>query len=131
MASRYSFRREQIARSRLFIFMLIFGTDHNSKYRPGKTIVAFPPHVVYFRCKYMACLISKRKHVFRPGLFQAAKELGCNYSHLRRVVIGERVSVRLMKRYQALKASQGADPAGQGPQNHSIPAPSAPRRPAT
>jgi len=49
---------------------------------------------------------SKRKFVYHPGVFQAAKELGCNYSHLRRVVIGERVSKSLMRRFQAWKRTQ-------------------------
>jgi len=51
----------------------------------------------------MARIQAKRKFIYHPGVFQAAKELGCNYSHLRRVVIGERVSKSLMRRFRAWK----------------------------
>ncbi len=59
----------------------------------------------------MARQKTKRKLVKRPGLFQAAELLGTNYSHLRRVVIGQRESKSLLARYRALK------PANQ-PTNH-------------
>lgn len=41
-----------------------------------------------------------RSNVRRPGLRAAAKDLAVNYSHLRRVVIGDRSSVSLMTRYR-------------------------------
>ena len=54
----------------------------------------------------MACTKSKRKR-YRPrkGLIQAAKVLGVSYSHLRRAVIGERISQNLLRRYDALVAT--------------------------
>ncbi|MFO1487847.1 MAG: hypothetical protein U1F65_05155 [Verrucomicrobiota bacterium] len=48
----------------------------------------------------------KRTNQRRPGLIAAAKELGCSYGHLRLCVAGQRVSVSLMTRYEALKAEQ-------------------------
>jgi hypothetical protein len=36
-----------------------------------------------------------------PGLKAAAKVLGCNYAHLRRVVAGKVVSPALLEKYQA------------------------------
>jgi len=48
----------------------------------------------------------KRKSVLRPGWFSAARELGCTYSHLRRVLLGERESKSLLARYNALKREQ-------------------------
>ena len=53
----------------------------------------------------MARQRAKRNLVKRPGLLEAAAALGCNYSHLRRVVIGARPSKSLMARYRALKSS--------------------------
>ena len=51
----------------------------------------------------MARQAEKRKLVRRPGLAAAALELGCTLSHLRRVIIGERVSVRLTARMDEWK----------------------------
>jgi hypothetical protein len=51
----------------------------------------------------MARQQAKRKLVERPGLLAAAAALGCNYSHLRRVVIGDRQSESLMARYREFK----------------------------
>ena len=47
--------------------------------------------------------LKRRSYVRRAGLLAAAKALGCNYSHLRRVVCGERTSRSLMNRYRAWK----------------------------
>jgi hypothetical protein len=54
----------------------------------------------------MAGQQAKRKLVKRPGLFRAAQELDCNYSHLRRVVIGQRESKSLLTRYRAWQDGQ-------------------------
>jgi hypothetical protein len=51
----------------------------------------------------MARQLTKRKLVERPGLLAAAAALGCNYSHLRRVVIGDRQSESLLARYHEFK----------------------------
>jgi hypothetical protein len=53
----------------------------------------------------MAARTHRRKYVNRPGLSEAARALDCTYSHLRRVVMGERPSP-LLKRYRIFKSSQ-------------------------
>jgi hypothetical protein len=53
-------------------------------------------------------MAARRKHRIyqkRPGLAPAAAELGCTYSHLRRVILGERPSP-LLTLYRAWKAGQ-------------------------
>jgi hypothetical protein len=52
---------------------------------------------------------------------KAAEALGCNYSHLRRVVIGQRESKSLMARYLALNGSAPMDKPQ--PQNTTYPPP--------
>ena len=52
----------------------------------------------------MAAKMPKRIWTRRPGLAQAAMELGVTLSHLRRVVIGER-KTPLLARYQALNSA--------------------------
>ena len=54
----------------------------------------------------MARHANRRKTRRLPGMKAAAKDLGCDYSHLRRVVLGLRESRSLMRRYTALKADQ-------------------------
>jgi hypothetical protein len=51
----------------------------------------------------------KRKLVFRPGLMEASHQLGVTYSHLRRVIIGERQGKSLLRRYAALNKAQAAN----------------------
>lgn len=52
----------------------------------------------------MARQLAKKRSCRRlPGVMAAARELGCDYSHLRRVVLGLRESRSLMKRYATLK----------------------------
>ena len=52
----------------------------------------------------MACQTAKRKkYESRKGLLKAAESLGVTYSHLRRVLIGERPGKSLKKRYADLK----------------------------
>lgn len=53
----------------------------------------------------------KRKLVKRPGWFEAAKALGVNYSHLRRVLIGERQSRELLDRFHAWEQTNPLSPA--------------------
>jgi len=48
----------------------------------------------------------RRAYVRRARLLAAAKALGRNYSHLRRVVCGERSSRSLMNRFRAWKRQQ-------------------------
>jgi hypothetical protein len=48
----------------------------------------------------------KRKWRPWPGAVAAAAQLGVTYSHLRRVLSGERRSRSLVARYAALKADQ-------------------------
>jgi hypothetical protein len=48
----------------------------------------------------------KRRYQWRPGLVAAARKLGCEYSHLRRVVIQERRSKSLIRRYRWIKAGR-------------------------
>jgi hypothetical protein len=56
-------------------------------------------------CLPMAChTTKKRRYRTRPGAVKAALELGVTYSHLRRVLAGERPSKRLLARYKSLKA---------------------------
>lgn len=50
----------------------------------------------------MARQLAKRRFVRRPGLLQAAEVLCCDYSHLRRVIIGERQSKTLIEKFHAL-----------------------------
>ena len=45
---------------------------------------------------------NRRQYQRRPGLKEASAALGVNYSHLRRVLAGKRVSLSLVKRYQQL-----------------------------
>lgn len=52
----------------------------------------------------------RRSYVRRAGLLAAAKELGCDYSHLRRVVSGERTSRALANRYRSWKRSKQPQP---------------------
>lgn len=55
----------------------------------------------------MASLVhKKRKWRPWPGAMAAAKDLAVTYSHLRRVLCGERQSKKLLGRYAALKADQ-------------------------
>lgn len=55
----------------------------------------------------LACQLTKRRYVRRPGLVAAADALGCSISHLRRVVfIKDRVSKSLTARFRAWKAGQ-------------------------
>lgn len=56
----------------------------------------------------MARHTAKRRQTPRPGLLAAAEALETNYSHLRRVVIGERKSRSLLKRYRQWKSDQRA-----------------------
>ncbi len=56
----------------------------------------------------MARQCAKRKLISRPGLLEAAAALDTNYSHLRRVVIGERKSRSLLARYRAWRKQQRA-----------------------
>ncbi len=53
----------------------------------------------------MAAKSNRRKYVHRPGLAAAAEQLGCTYSHLRRVVMGERITP-LLDRYHALATNK-------------------------
>jgi hypothetical protein len=51
----------------------------------------------------MACHTNKkRRYRTRPGAVVAALELGVTYSHLRRVLAGERQSRSLMARYRTV-----------------------------
>jgi hypothetical protein len=51
----------------------------------------------------VACLTPQRKiYQRRPGIVAAAKSLGVTYSHLRRVVAGERPGRNLLARYKTL-----------------------------
>lgn len=50
----------------------------------------------------------RRAYKRRAGLLAAAKNLRCNYSHLRRVVCGERRSRALLNRLRTLKRQQRA-----------------------
>ena len=55
----------------------------------------------------MACLVhKKRKWRPWPGAMAAAKDLGVTYSHLRRVLAGERQSQTILRQLRALKAEQ-------------------------
>ena len=47
-----------------------------------------------------------KKQIRRPRYVEAAKALDCTLSHLRRVVIGERESRSLLKRYRAWRKGQ-------------------------
>lgn len=58
----------------------------------------------------MARTNAKREYRRRPGLRTAAKDLAVSYSHLRRVVIGDRTSVSLMIRYDTWKRQQQTAP---------------------
>lgn len=49
----------------------------------------------------MARTRAKRKLTFRPGLAEFARSSGVSLSHARRVVIGERESRSLLKKYRA------------------------------
>jgi hypothetical protein len=53
----------------------------------------------------MAAKRQRRKYTTRPGLTEAAAALQCTYSHLRRVILGERPS-SLLAKYRALQSSQ-------------------------
>lgn len=44
---------------------------------------------------------TKRSYQKHPGVMQAARDLGCSYWHLRRVVNGERESKSLTKKFRA------------------------------
>lgn len=55
---------------------------------------------------------AKRKLTPRPGWFQAAQDIGCDYSHLRRVLIGERQSKSLTAKFRAWQRSQKMKPPG-------------------
>jgi hypothetical protein len=56
----------------------------------------------------MACqMTNKRKYRPRPGAVAAALQLDVTYSHLRRVLAGQRPSKSLMGRYAALMAERG------------------------
>jgi hypothetical protein len=48
----------------------------------------------------------KRKYRPRPGAVAAALQLGVTYSHLRRILAGQRASKSLLAKYLALKADQ-------------------------
>jgi hypothetical protein len=53
----------------------------------------------------MARHVTRKQKIRRlPGVKAAARELGCDYSHLRRVVLGLRESRSLMRCYRALNA---------------------------
>jgi hypothetical protein len=55
----------------------------------------------------MASLVhKKRKWRPWPGAVAAALELGVTYSHLRRVLAGQRQSRSLLERYRVLKAGK-------------------------
>jgi hypothetical protein len=54
----------------------------------------------------------------RHEMLEAAKILGCDYSHLRRVVSGERKSSSLLNRYLELKRVLRANLTSQ--QNHTM-----------
>ena len=54
----------------------------------------------------MARKIAKRGYIRLPGLMAAAKDLRCTYSHLRRVIRGERSSRSLMARYRVLDVQE-------------------------
>ncbi|HLX69448.1 MAG TPA: hypothetical protein VKV04_07465 [Verrucomicrobiae bacterium] len=51
----------------------------------------------------MSLRLQKRAYRKRPGLSEAAKQLGCTYQHLRLCVIGARSSKSLLKKYHALQ----------------------------
>lgn len=64
---------------------------------------------------------AKRKMTPRPGWIQAARALGVTYSHLRRVLLGEREGKSLAERFlawqrqqppEATAADAGASPKG-------------------
>lgn len=55
----------------------------------------------------MAAKRQRRNYVRRPDLGIASAALGCNYSHLRRVVIRER-KTPLLARYRTWKAAHRA-----------------------
>lgn len=55
----------------------------------------------------MAAKSQRRIYRRRPDLGAASAALGCDYSHLRRVVIGER-KTPLLARYRAWKRQQRA-----------------------
>jgi hypothetical protein len=48
---------------------------------------------------------TKRSYRRRPGLIQAAADLGVSYGHLRQCVAGIRKSDRLLARYRALNTT--------------------------
>jgi hypothetical protein len=52
----------------------------------------------------------KRKYQSWPGAVAAAAELCVTYSHLRRILAGERQSRSLLSRYRSLSAEQAARP---------------------
>lgn len=55
----------------------------------------------------MACQKNKRRtYRPRPGAVAAALQLRVTYSHLRRVLAGERQSRSLLERYKAITADQ-------------------------
>jgi hypothetical protein len=55
----------------------------------------------------MACQTTKkRKYRPRPGAVAAALQLGVTYSHLRRVVAGERQSKKILRQLRALKTGR-------------------------
>jgi hypothetical protein len=56
----------------------------------------------------MARRRKKRIWIERPGMMAAAETLGCDYSHLRRCISGERQSRSLLRRYRQLKRAQRA-----------------------
>lgn len=75
----------------------------------------------------MACQTAKRKkYQSRKGLLKAAEILGVDYSHLRRVVIGQRPGKSLMKRYQDFKKGKLPVQATEKPKYHNSPAPMPP-----
>jgi hypothetical protein len=51
---------------------------------------------------------TKRSYRRRPGLIQAASELGVSYGHLRMCVAGVRQSRKLISNYRAWQADQRA-----------------------
>ncbi len=51
--------------------------------------------------------ITTKSNIKFPGICRDAKKLGVERTHLYRVLTGKRISVSLMKRYKALKSTQG------------------------
>lgn len=60
-----------------------------------------------FRPQMARQIATRRQYLHRPGVNAAAEMLGCTYSHLRRVLAGERQSKSLLNRYNSLDPQSG------------------------